>query len=281
MRRYRNSSQRLSVYNHRQQETIALAKKAGHSARLNKRPRGGERMLRLPYSPPEDWHEPSDRVPEAAPSVGDSARVDSARVDSGRVDSGRGESGRGGCRLGDRTTGGFRFLVQPAGKGFRHILSPDDVRGRLAQLPRQFVAPLEVVQFSQMTRKKLSFPCYGMQWGTAIYLYPIEESLIEHYYRPPKPEVYNECRMYGGQWRQMANGSWDLVWTEQAIRDFYLNNILIHEMGHLLDDRNSNYTDRERYAEWFAIEYGYKPTRRLRVEGAAEQKFVRRRHNLK
>ena len=32
---------------------------------------------------------------------------------------------------------------------------------------------------------------------------------------------------------------WKLIWTEQSIKDFYLNNILIHELGHLLDDRNS------------------------------------------
>ena len=51
-----------------------------------------------------------------------------------------------------------------------------------------------------------------------------------------------------------------LTWTEQAAQDFYLNNILIHELGHLVDDRNSSYIDRERYAEWFAIQYGYRPS---------------------
>ena len=51
-----------------------------------------------------------------------------------------------------------------------------------------------------MTRKKQSFPCYGMQWGTAIYLYPIEESLEEHYSAPPKPSQVNEVRMFGGRW---------------------------------------------------------------------------------
>ncbi len=65
------------------------------------------------------------------------------------------------------------------------------------------------------------------------------------------------------------------MWTERAIKDFYLNNILIHELGHLLDDRNSRSVDRERYAEWFAVEYGYKPTRRL---FAVPREVVRRHH---
>ena len=36
---------------------------------------------------------------------------------------------------------------------------------------------------------------------------------------------------------------------------------LIHEIGHSLDQRNSNMADRERFANWFAIEYGYRASR--------------------
>ena len=67
---------------------------------------------------------------------------------------------------------GYRILVKDPGIGFRHVVTPDEVRHRLAELPEQFVEPLETLQLSQMTRKKQSFPCYGMQWGSAIYLYP-------------------------------------------------------------------------------------------------------------
>ncbi len=168
----------------------------------------------------------------------------------------------------------YRFVVQDPGPGYRHVVTPDEVRERLAQLPEHFLEPLEVVQFSRMTRKKRSLPCYGMQWGCALYLYPIEESLVEFYGRPPKPSQITEARMYGGRWEQEGD-LWRLIWTEQAIRDFYLNNILIHELGHLLDDRNSNYVDRERYAEWFAVEYGYRRSTRLDRENTA-RKLVRR-----
>jgi hypothetical protein len=172
--------------------------------------------------------------------------------------------------------GGFRILVQSPGEGFRHVVTPAEVRERLAQLPDRFVEPLETLQFSRMTRKKQSFPCYGMQWGAAIYLYPIEESLEENYSAPPKPCQVNEARMFGGRWVEEPGNVWKLVWTERAVKDFYLNNILIHELGHLLDDRNSRSVDRERYAEWFALEYGYKPTRRL---WAPSKKLVTRRHH--
>lgn len=215
-----------------QYNTVALAKTRRRDVRDNKRVRGQQRNLKLPFVPPEDWHEPSD------------------------------------------TRAGYRIIVQPPGRGFRHILTPADVRRRLAEFPRWMLADLQVVQFSRMTRKKQSFPCYGMQWGTSLYLYPIEESLVECYDCPPRPGQVNEARMYGGRWSQTAPGMWTLRWSEASVRDFYLNNILIHELGHLVDDRNTGYVDRERFAEWFALEYGYKRSRKAR----AARNVVRRHH---
>ena len=155
---------------------------------------------------------------------------------------------------------GVRYVMQPAGRDYRHAVSADHVRERLALLPERFTRALEVVQLSGMTRKRQLFPCYGMQWGTAVYLYPIEESLVEVYHRPPTPQQQIEARMYGGRWSHDGM-LWRLTWTDETISDFYLNNVLIHEVGHLNDDRNSNSRDRERFANWFAIEYGYRATR--------------------
>jgi hypothetical protein len=173
---------------------------------------------------------------------------------------------------------GYRVVVQQPGRGYRHVVTPDEVRDRLAQVPEEFLAPLEVIQFSRMTRKKQSFPCYGMQWGATLYLYPIEENLIEYYDQPPKPSQLIEARMYGGRWEQEGRASWKLVWTEDAIKDFYLNNILIHELGHLLDDRNVRPADRERYAEWFAVRHGYLATAAHRRRS---KKVVRRHHSAR
>src|SRR5262245_47644413 len=71
---------------------------------LGKRARISGAVLRGPYLPPENWHEPK---PE--------------------------QKGR------------YRVVVQAAGQGFRHVLTADDVRRRLAQLPAWMVEPLQVV----------------------------------------------------------------------------------------------------------------------------------------
>ena len=156
-----------------------------------------------------------------------------------------------------------RFIVQPAGNGFRHPVTTAEVRERLALLPARFTRELEVVQFSGMTRKRQLFPCYGMQWGASVYLYPMEESFVEIYRRPPTPQQQIEARMFGGRWTNDRK-LWRLTWTEQTIKDFYLNNVLIHEVGHLNDARNTNSHNRERFANWFAIEYGYRATRQAK-----------------
>lgn len=160
-----------------------------------------------------------------------------------------------------RATGNLRFVVQSPGSGYLHPVTVDEVRERLELLPRQFVDSIEVIQFSRMTRKRELFPCYGMQWGSTIYLYPIEESLVETYSRPPLPQQQIEAKMYGGVWNQCGR-EWRLHWTPEKLRDFYLNNVLIHEIGHIIDQRNTRSDDRERFANWFAIEYGYRASRR-------------------
>jgi len=217
---------------------VAKSRNKRRVAPSGKRARGGQQNEKLPFAPPEDWHEPT------------------------------------------RNGGDYRIVVQPPGEGHRHVVTPQEVRERLNELPAHFLRDLEVVQFSRMTAKKKSFPCYGMQWGNALYLYPLEDSLIEYFYHPPHPSLVSETRMYGARWERQEPGPWMLIWSDEACKDFYLNNILIHELGHLVDDRNSSYADRERYAEWFAIHYGYRPSRKRAKTGPwAKKKQIRRRHH--
>lgn len=154
----------------------------------------------------------------------------------------------------------IQFVIQPSGNGYIHPVTVDEVRERLALLPEQLTSGVQVVQFSTMTKKRQLFPLYGMQWGPNVYLYPIEECLVETFLRPPRPEQLIEAKMFGGRWAQVGK-EWRLTWTMDAIRDFYLNNVLIHEVGHVNDIRNTNTAKREQYANWFATEYGYRASR--------------------
>lgn len=154
-------------------------------------------------------------------------------------------------------------LTQAPGEGYLHAVSAQEIRERLSQLPHDITSQIEVIQLSQMTRKRGLFPLYGMQWGANIYLYPIEAGLVELYTRPPHPQQQIEAKMFGGEWHE-EEGYWQLSWTLESLKDFYLNNVLIHEVGHVIDQRNTSFRDRERFANWFAIEYGYRASRHRR-----------------
>lgn len=157
----------------------------------------------------------------------------------------------------------IRIVAQSPGHGFVHPVTVEEVRDRILELPARFRQNVCSVQLSRMTRKRLLFPCYGLQWGPNVYLYPIEESLIERFVRPPRPYQQVEARMYGAEWIQEGE-FWELHWTADSIRDYYLNNVLIHEIGHVNDQRNTNSEKRERYANWFADEFGYRHSRSRR-----------------
>ena len=157
----------------------------------------------------------------------------------------------------------IRFIVEDPGEGYIHPITVHEARERIALLPAKYLQGLEVVQFSRMTKKRAFFPCYGMQWGSAVYLYPIEDSYEEVYDMPPTPQQRIDARMYGGRW-VYERPYWILRWTKDTIRDFYLNSVLIHEIGHVHDDKNRRSKDRERYADWFAIEFGYRISRKRR-----------------
>ena len=178
---------------------------------------------------------------------------------------------------GDVEPGEYRIVVQPPGAGFRHVVTPDEIRRRLSHLPDSIVRELEVVQLSGMTRKKRRLPCYGMQWGRAVYLYPLPEDLVEWFGQPPRPAQRIEVAKFGGRWDPDTASGWKLTWTEAAAREFYLNNILLHELGHLLDGHNTAFADRERYAEWFATQLGrVVPARRAHHR---KRSVIRRHHH--
>jgi len=171
----------------------------------------------------------------------------------------------------------YRVLALPPGREYRHVVTRDQVRQRLDQLPGSFLHGLEVVQLSTMTRKKERLPCYGLQWGCAIYLYPFHQSMEEHFTSPPPSQLVIETKMYGGRWEHSSPQLWRLIWTEQSASDYQLNNILVHELGHLVDTWNNKSTDQERFAEWFAIEYGYRWTGGQ--DSRRRRRKVRRRHH--
>ena len=154
-----------------------------------------------------------------------------------------------------------QYHVEDPGKGYVHPVTRLDVAERLLLLPERIRAQLSTalqhVEMLTMTKKMKREPHYGMQWGSTVYLYPIEAEYEEYFGRPPRPAELQGIKRYGARWLQHNQNLWICKWTRKTLADFYLENVLMHELGHLLDKRNTSPIDRERFAEAFAQQYGH------------------------
>lgn len=151
--------------------------------------------------------------------------------------------------------GRLHFKVEPAGEGYFHPLTKDEVRARLAQLPQSFLKNLHTVYMPRMTRKRKLLNIYGLQWGYAIYLYPMPVTLKEELNGPCKPLRRIEYDKFGATVTDIDEDH-VVQWDMDSIKCFYRDNILIHELGHITDDKNSREVERERYAEEFVTKWG-------------------------
>jgi len=172
----------------------------------------------------------------------------------------------------------IKIIQHPPGSGYIHPASTVEVRCFLADLLPEIIPPeLQIIQLSSITRKRDREPLYGMQWGCAVYLYPQGENLIEEYTVAPKPEHKQVTEKYGGHWHNRQNGKWTLIWKKiEQLRDFYLHNVLMHEIGHAHDNRNTTPRKREQFANAFAIEHGDRPYTQDKKKGRVHK----RHHNI-
>jgi len=156
-----------------------------------------------------------------------------------------------------------RVITEAPGKGYVHAVTAAEITIFLSRLPpavlESIFAAVDVIKLSGRTRKNSAQNIYGLQWGSAVYMYPFPESLTEIYVRPPRVETRIETERYGGRWSPLPGGFFELRWTPKSLRDYYLCEILMHEIGHGLDTKNVSFNARERFANAFATEYGYLP----------------------
>jgi len=176
-----------------------------------------------------------------------------------------------------------RYILQQPRDEYIHVVTPQEAVDRLSLLENDVgrEIAIEIVQFSTGTNKQMRDLLYGLQWGTSIYLYPMHESLTEQLAEPLNPIARQEYEKYGAKYVVKNPDEWSIQWGLETIRDFYLNNILIHEAGHMDDDRNTSPAKREAYANWFAETYGYPRSEAAakRHQEQGKRKHIRKRHH--
>ena len=144
-------------------------------------------------------------------------------------------------------------------------ITSQEIEETLNRIPQEFLVDLKGILLLSGSKKQLNayrsdlfrFGTYAYQ---TIFLFPFpKEQLITKSKRLPAPNIRREYERAGATYTFKDN-SWQREFDHNSLKNFYLKDVLLHEVGHHVDrnSTNKNYKQAERYAEWFATEYGFK-----------------------
>ena len=148
-----------------------------------------------------------------------------------------------------------------------------DVESVLATIPCNLLSGLRRIYLMGGTRKQATTALgdlyrYGEYDWCDIYLFAFPRRRLQWRCRQlPRPHVCHEYRRAGASFRHDGNG-WVCHLDEASLRNFYLFDVLVHEIGHHVDrfnwrydGRGKTYRQAERFAESFVRHYGLRVKR--------------------
>ena len=153
------------------------------------------------------------------------------------------------------------IYIAPLDPRFVRPASFDDVMSTLASVPAEFLLGLGSVfilggtgkQDRQAEGRRFRFGCYWFS-PRRICLHAFPCRLLTWQLRGSvRPSDLQPYRQAGVKCRS-DRGRWTLEFDEESLRRFYLEDVLLHEIGHHVDRHNNPRptAESERFAEWFA-----------------------------
>jgi hypothetical protein len=165
--------------------------------------------------------------------------------------------------------GGFKncttpfIKVEKTHKDFVFPVTSEDIQAALDRVPSKFISGIKAILVPSGSKKQTkvvkSLLLYGEYWQECVFLHPYPRAeMTWRYDKTPNPTVLHEYQRAGAIVRPDRAGIC-ISFDEGALRQFYLRDVLMHEIGHHVDvQRNRSRREREVFAEWFAREYGFR-----------------------
>lgn len=161
------------------------------------------------------------------------------------------------------------FIVDNSSRDLYFPVTVDEIKEFLDKLPSEHSENLTHIWLRKMTNKEYekegSFQgCFICGSGVnLIVLYPFPTDLkMEFGNRKPTNKTLKWYSAYEPELIH-SNGNWTLKWTEEKIKKYYLEGLLLHEIGHQMDSVYQRYWSpnykkqrAENYADNFAYYWG-------------------------
>lgn len=151
--------------------------------------------------------------------------------------------------------GKVRYIIDPLPKGCVYPCSIEDIRAKFKELSPEMFRNVSVIHLCNQVKMNSEVDAHIYD-GSHIRIYPVPEKLRSNYGgRKPNPASAQERLEFGAYWRKIE-GEWWLCWDKDSLRDYVLNHVLLHEVGHSLDDVYYGANRGEEFAEAFAHRVG-------------------------
>ncbi len=135
------------------------------------------------------------------------------------------------------------------------------IKRNIKAIPDKYLYNLNCIKLSNNRKNKglaVSFEDIG-----TIFIFAFPKSLFT-FPKKDKPRksrlsnIHREFLAWGASFR-FYNGYWWIAWDKDSLNNYFLNHVLLHEIGHLYgDSKYATEREREIFAEKFANKFGSK-----------------------
>jgi len=147
-------------------------------------------------------------------------------------------------------------------------ISKSDIEYTLSLLPEEFTKGINGIFLLSGTNKQESFAQKAMVFGgynpflKTIVLHPFPTKYLNSFYKKlPAPHKLNDFKRAGARIKKVNKG-WEIKFSLMNLRNFYLNDVLIHEIGHHIDENYDKSNKKmENFAEHFVQQYSSRNNR--------------------
>jgi hypothetical protein len=129
-----------------------------------------------------------------------------------------------------------------------------DLAEVLSSIPREFVTGLIGVYLMGGTARqaRTRVVTYGMYWRDRIFLFPVSARKLETGWTCSSNHAERQRYRAAGASVRTARRETFVSFDQHSLREFYLHDVLLHEVGHHTDRVHRSQRERERFAHWFA-----------------------------
>lgn len=170
------------------------------------------------------------------------------------------------------------FIIDNPSRDFFFPVTVEEIKIFLGKLPDEHIQGITHVWLRRVTKKEYEKGSYQASFicGSGvnlIVLYPFPKDLSMKFgKKKPNNRTLKWYAAYKPELVQIDQ-NWTLVWTEEKLKNYYLEGLLLHEIGHKIDSVykrfwSKNYSGKK--AEQFADNYAFLWGAQIRTE--VEQK---------